>query len=281
MVVFSQNFTAHFVPSFLIQGKTSTLRHGDNTWGVLLPTTLIFMLLGVVAIGVRFTKHHSKVGSAYQKLLIFGVIWMIIGIIPAALGADDVPHSNRALLALPGFLLTAAAGFILFIDRLEQSKLNHIIRGNHNENNTLRDAVIGSCILLHGVFFLSFWRHYLTAFASQSAAAFQDGYLEAMELVKQYEKGTDGKPQVDKIMFSSEYGQPYIYALFSRKTDPVYYRGGSLIKYEFTDVSIGDFQRSNTLIVATQGDTDLPQAKADHIVYGSDGSVRFHLYYRP
>lgn len=282
LLLFSQNVGSHFSPSFLIQGQTSTLRHGDGRWGVLLPSTFIFLIIGFATTALQaLRKKPTKGLDRYQKLLQFGIIWLIIGIIPAGLGADDAPHSNRALLALPGFLLTAAAGWLILIEKVSQSKLNQKVLGNHGESHTVRDAVIGTSILLHAIFFLSYWRQYTTVFAADSSSSFQDGYLETMQLVEEYEKGLNGKPQVDKIIFSSEYGQPYIYALFTRKTDPLYYQGGSLIKYEFTEVDIGDFQRANTLIVATESNLDLPQEKADHLIYGSDGRVRFHLYYRP
>jgi 4-amino-4-deoxy-L-arabinose transferase-like glycosyltransferase len=278
-----QNFLAHFSPRFLVEGQTTTLRHGAGQWGVLLPTTMAFVVVGSMAVVVQLviTKKQGHVSTFYRPLLFFSLSWIVLGILPAALGADDVPHSNRALLALPGFLLLASCGWFILVDKVAKSKLNKSVLGNHGERNTVRNAVVGTTILLHGIFFLSFWRYYLTSFAAASSSAFQDGYLEAMKLAQEYERGLNGKPEVDKIMFSSEYGQPYIYALFTRQTSPEFYQGGSLIKYEFTDVSIGDFERANTLVVGTAGDTDLPQAKADHLVYGSDGKVRFHLYYRP
>lgn len=282
LTLFGQNFVTHFSPQFLILGETTTLRHGDGTWGVLLPTTAILVIVGALGLIRSFlAAKKSTPAIPYQKALLFSVAWLCIGIAPAALGADDVPHSNRALLALPGFLLLAASGWLILVDAVSKSKLNLTVKGNHGEPHSVRNALIGTTVLLHGIFFLSYWNHYLTAFAAESSSAFQDGYLEAMEIVKQYEKGMNGKPEVDKIMFSSEYGQPYIYAIFSRKTDPIYYQGGSLIKYEFTDVDMGDFQRTNTLIVGTVGDTDLPLEKADYVVYGSDGKMRFQLYYRP
>ncbi len=50
--------------------------------------------------------------------------------------------------------------------------------------------------------------------------------------------------QVEKILFTSDYGQPYIYALFVRETNPIWYRGGSLIKYEFKDeINMDDLSR--------------------------------------
>ncbi|PJC54114.1 MAG: hypothetical protein CO028_04075, partial [Candidatus Levybacteria bacterium CG_4_9_14_0_2_um_filter_35_21] len=77
---------------------------------------------------------------------------------------------------------------------------------------------------------------------------------------------------------TSDYGQPYIYALFVRKTNPIWYRGGSLIKYEFTDkIDEGDLTRNNTLVVGSNTD-ELPIENAEHIINGSDGKMRFQIY---
>lgn len=278
---FISNYLAHFNPAFLMMGQTTTLRHGTGNWGVLYPTTVLFFIVAIVSSGIEHAKPKKERYLTYQKLALLGLCWVGIGILPAALGADEVPHSNRALLALPGFLLAASAGLLASVEWISRHPLNQKIRGNHGEKNTVRDAFIGIIILLYGIFFFDFIHRYFTDFKQQSSAAFQDGYLDAMEVVKDYERGINGKPQVEKIMFSSEYGQPYIYALFSRKTDPRYYQGGSLIKYEFTDLDMGDFERKSTLLVASQANTDFPIHRADHLIYGSDGSVRFHLYYLP
>jgi len=127
---------------------------------------------------------------------------------------------------------------------------------------------------------IAYLHDYYTIFARESATAFQDGYLEAFTYLIPFEKGQNGNNQVDKIVFSSDYGQPYIYALFARKTNPIWYQGGSLIRYEFKDeVTIGDLERENTIVVASNKDDLLGKNdKADKIIYGSDGSERFRIY---
>jgi len=131
---------------------------------------------------------------------------------------------------------------------------------------------------LMSVYLLSvglYLRYYYQVYAKTSAHDYLDGYIEAMQLAHNYEKGTNGYPEVNKIVFTNDYGQAYIYALFVRKTNPIWYRGGSLIKYLFVDdINIGSLTEENALIVASQSD-DIPLEKADHLVYGSDGQVRF------
>jgi hypothetical protein len=68
--------------------------------------------------------------------------------------------------------------------------------------------------------------------------------------------------------------------LFIKKTHPLWYQAGGLQNYHFkSNVSIGDFQRENALLVAVPPGDLLPLEKADHNVYGSDGTLRFAIFY--
>ncbi len=190
------------------------------------------------------------------KFVWFCLAWIFAALIPAAL-SQPVPHANRALLALPGFIFLISLAFTY----LKNKKLQLFF------------------IALHLTFFGVYLNYYYQQFAKLSANDFKDGYLEAMQIAYEYEKGKNNKPEVNKIIFSSDYGQPYIYALFVRQTNPIWYRGGSLIKYEFKDeINTGDLMRENTLVVASKND-ELLAERASHLVYGSDGQIKFKLYY--
>lgn len=247
----------HLSPSFLVLGETDTLRHGDGRWGVLLPITLI---LAVLALCFALKKKTAR-----TYLFWLGFTLAFIGLLPAALGTN-APHSNRAFQALPGLILLAVAGW--------QGILSYKM------GDGIKKALLGMCILFESLFFISYLHHYYTQFSAQSAPAFQDGYLEAFRFALPYERGEDGLRAVDKIIFTADYGQPYIYALFVRKTNPIWYQGGSLSKYEFKDeVTVGDLERENTLVVASDSDELLGKNDhADHVIYGSDGRMRFRIY---
>lgn len=264
--IFLKQFLAHLNPTFLVMGQTTSFRHGDGSWGVLLPVTFFLTLLGVVFFFKKINQ--GKISRDY----LFVFFWIIIGIIPAALGSELVPHSNRALLALPGFLLLAILGLKDFSNCLVKTKINKKIIGSHGEKNMFLITILGLMIFLQTVFFIKYSHNYYNNFAKVSASDFTDGYLEAFDYVKQFENDKD------KIVFTSEYGQPYIFALFSRKTNPIWYQGGSLIKYEFKQVNIGDLQRENTVIVAGQESEFIEASRADKVVYGSDGEVRFKIF---
>jgi hypothetical protein len=258
-----QNFLQHLTPQFLLMGQTTTFRHGDGVWGVLLPLTLLLVAVGIFS-------------RAYRKISLFGLLWVVAGLLAPAVGFE-IPHSNRALLALPGFLWLAVVGFLTIGDWIKQTKANREIQGSHGEKNMVYKTFVGGFILLQAVFFTSYIHHYFNVFPADSGADFKEGYLEALEFVLPHEYGADGKTEAEKIIFTSQYGQPYIYTLIARETDPYEYHGGSLIKYEFKDVEIGDLNRANAVVVAA-GDDELPTERADKIIYGADGQIRFQIF---
>lgn len=265
-----RSYAAHLSPEFLLRGITNTYRHGAGYMGVLFLTTFLLLTPAIISI---LRRQKKSLEFKYQFLFLSLIF---CGLLPASV-AMEVPHSNRALLSLPGFLFLAVYGLEYLILILEKSQLNIRVSGTHNEKNIIVKSVIGTILAVHVLFSAAFIRHYFTNFAQLSTDDFNDGYLEAFEYAQKYEKG-DGVPAVDKIIFTSDYGQPYIYALFVRKTNPIWYQGGSLIKYEFTDkINMGDFLRKNTLIVGS-GRDDLPTEQAEHIIYGADGSVRFQIF---
>lgn len=269
----SYQLLLHFSPQFLFFGQTETLRHGDGHWGVLLLSEGVLILASIIG-AVQLSRNHWKTQQKLPRSLLLFVLswaWIAIGFLPAAIGVD-VPHANRGLFALPGFILAAVFGGRWLYGMMKETKLNTEWAGSKNEQHLVMKSFFGTLILIHGVFFLAYTRDYYTRFAAQSTSAFSDGYLEAFSVAKKYE------PSVEKILFTNAYGQPYIYALFARRTNPIWYQGGSLVKYEFTDhITVGDLARPNTLIVATP--EQIPIREANQMILGADGSVRFVVVY--
>lgn len=262
--IFTKQFFAHLSPTFLTMGETHSLRHGDGQWGVFFLPTFLLMLIGLISI----LKKQTKAGWW------LALVWIGVGILPAALGSELVPHSNRALLALPGFILLALIGLRTLSNWLIHSQLNQQIQGSHDEKNMVWTSVMGTLLLWQILLFVGYTQDYYSNFAKKSATDFADGYLEAFNYVKQAEK------DVDKIVFTSDYGQPYIFALFARQTNPIWYQGGSLVKYEFKDeINIGDLSRQKALIIGSASD-DLPIDQAEKLIYGSDGQIRFKIFRR-
>ena len=253
------NYLRHMSPQFLFFGETTTLRHGDGQWGVLYLLDAVFIL---TVICLFWQKKGKVIEQKFQrKFLIFGLVWIGVGLLPAAIGAE-IPHANRAIMALPGFLLLSSVGFFEIVELFPKNK--------NNTNFSIQSIVAYSLILGYLALTVSYMSNYFTRFSKESESDFYYGYIEAMEFAKKHED------ESEKILFTSRYGQPYIYALFVRKTNPIWYQGGSLIKYEFTDrISQIDLQRQNTLIIATPDEID---AKfADELIIAPDGMVKFVL----
>lgn len=273
------NTVSHFSPQYLVGGFTPTLRHGTGRWGILSPVEAMLIVGGFFTSIWLFTRKSEFFGT--KRLITVGYGWglflVVIGTLPAIIGVD-VPHSNRALLGFPGFMLLAVIGFLVILVGIAGSTWEREVSGSHGESYLLSKAWIGMVPLLVCIFGLAGLHHYFTTFAAQSASDFKDGYWEAFSWIVPYEKHQRNDPPVDQVVFSSRYGQPYIYALLVRKTDPIWYQGGSLNTYFFADkVTIRDLERPHTAIVAS-GEDDVPFGQADHIVYGSDGSIRFAVF---
>ena len=269
-----KSYATHLSPNFLLLGETTTLRHGTGYLGVLFITTFLLSILGVIALFRKQKKTKQSIKNLSYYRLFFGLL--VIGLLPACI-ALEVPHSSRSSLSFPGFVFLSIYGLDYLIKKIKLSQINKKMLGSHGEKNIVVMSVVGIILMTHIFFATLFFNHYFTVFAKESANAFKDGYIEAFEIAYSYEKGK-GVEEVDKIIFTSDYGQPYIYALFVRKTNPIWYRGGSLVKYEFyDDINEGDLARNNALIVGSNTD-DLPIEKADYIIYGSDGKMRFQIY---
>lgn len=278
-------YLKHFTPEFLLFGETITLRHGDGKWGVLYLSDIFFILIGLIPTliaaywwmygkAVETKENTKKFALPHARFFWFASGWVVIGLLPAAIGAE-APHANRALLALPGFVLLSAYGFHQLLTWLQQLRKNQTqdvkvlgIRMSSVDAANLVRIAVGMTVLVMSVSFLSYTHHYHTRFVHASEMDFKYGYQQAFEFARTHED------EVEKIIFTSKYGQPYIYAIFFRRTDPIWYQGGSLIKYEFPDsVKFSDLYRQNALIIATPEEIDA--SLADELVIAPSGKVMF------
>lgn len=276
LVTVIKNGLQHLSPPFLVFGASDSLRHSDGQYGVLLPTVALLLVLGLLA---GFFKRRTWPADALVsgKVYLFTLGYLAAAILPASV-ALEVPHPNRSLLALPAFLLVALVGLSWLVELCRARSWTHRFVGSHGEDQLPLKSLLGTLVGIQVLFFTAYLHHYFTKYSALSSGVFADGYLEAFNVAVQYEKGANGLPKADQILFTSEYGQPYIYALFARKTNPIYYQGGSLSKYIFTDtIAPSDLDRSKTLIVAGQS-SHLPLNEADRLIFAADGTVKFAIY---
>ncbi len=277
----AKNFVSHFTPNFLVLGKITNYRQGMGEWGILLPIPFI-VIIGWIGVAIFNTISAVKNGrnnaaSFLQSSKMIPLALIGIGFIPSSLGIDEVPHTIRSLLALPGFILLIVAIIEDMIEKLKASNINIKIVGSHGETNIVVKSVIGSGFLLHVITVIAMISMYFTSFQAKSSDAFISQYVPAMKLAHAYALG-EGQPKKDKIIVSSAYGQPYIFTLFANKISPYAYHNGILINYEFKKLDMGDFQRPNAVIFATELDEEFLAPRADYVLYGPDNSEQFKVF---
>lgn len=265
LIMFTDHLLQHLSPNFLLMGTADTLRHSTGEWGVLLLPHLVLLLF---SLGVwRVTQSNQL-----KLVWILGVCFWVVGLVPAALGID-LPHPNRALLALPGLIMLGVLGFDQLYKLVNESSLNSKLVGSHGEQGILYKTILGSFVMVHVGLFFSFWQFYRTEYPALASAEFQTGFIEALQVAKRFE------PTVNSIVISNDYGQAYIYALFVRRTNPIHHQGGDLsIKYLFVDLQAGELAKENTLVIATALD-DVPIDEADEVIYGPGEQPRFYIFY--
>lgn len=243
----------------LFFGWTDSLRHGTGKFGLL----YLFDAVPLIWLVVRALTQQwfaSQARLKYGKIMLFWLGWVVIGLLPTVL-SEQSPHPNRALLALPGFI-----GLITF-------GWHDLIRFTHHAKAIILIVII--YVLLLG----KYVQYYYSSYAKTSAPEFYDGnYAAAVRADSIEREGINGVKPV-KILYTSDYGQPYIFVLLAKQLSPIAYQGGALIKYEFTDkIATGDLMRPNTLLVASASD-EIPLDWASEVIYGSDGEVAFKIYY--
>lgn len=259
LLLLINNVLAHVSPSFLLLGKADSIRHSIGTLGVLYPTTAFLFIFGLLA----------KVKRNYLFPWFLAVIWIVAGLAPAIIGIE-VPHPNRALLALPGFLLFALLGIDLIAD--------YILKHTRHFDKHLKIFFMSLVILatMQTGYFLF---QYFGVYAKQSSPFFQDGYRELFTEVWSYYDGNNGRGSVEQIVITSEYGQPYIYALLTRRISTFQYHNGALINFIFPDVvQLSDLDRPNALVVAGEKSELIDRTQAFKVIYTRDGKPRFWLF---
>lgn len=274
--IFIEKYLAHVDPAFLVGGATNNYRHGDGSWGVLLPTTFVFWLY---FIGYYLFNNIQKTKNKIDFFDHLSIAMVIFGLIPAGISAGAVPHANRALLALPGFLLGSLLGFRYFLTWLAHSKWNKNIMGSHGELHTVLKSTVGIIVLAHILFAISMLRDYYVEFPAKSSEAFVEGYQAMITELNAYESGErDFVP--DQYVVTSSYGQPYIFVLFQNSMSPIAFHNGALVKFMFKEIDLGDLNRENTVVVSG-AEPDLRHHNPTTEITTSVGEPVFYIFERP
>jgi hypothetical protein len=188
-----------------------------------------------------------------------GLAFFFVGLIPPSLGLD-VPHSNRALLALPWAQLTAILGII----------------GVYECTTRLgRRFQMGIWMIIIGVLcynVINYVGIYNAVYTSSTALhELGYGYDELMAFVRPKEGG------VDHVYFTDSYGQAYIYILFFKRLTPMEYQHGGLANYTISSKPYTEATgKKNVLIVGTAEDFPDSVVPVKEIYY-PDGKIAFKV----
>lgn len=160
--VFISQYLTAFSPQFLFLSGDPIFRHSINNFGMLLLSSLPFLLLGVYSL---FKNRQSK----SHRFLLF---WLLIAPLGSSLTQDGGTHATRLILLLPALTLTTALGLITFFSLFK----NKFIR-----------TLLAIIIFLLTVFNLSsYWYEYSTHYRYQSAHHWHYGYQQIMTDLKPY-----------------------------------------------------------------------------------------------
>lgn len=234
-----KNYLIHYSPAYLFFGSSSMPRLQLKTVGPLLLIEAPFLLIGLIYLLKNKRKQWAQ----------FLLWWLMVGSIPAMIGRE-VPHPLRAYNLLPPLIIITALGIYQIMTRS-------------------RMYLIYGLFAVNSLFFL---HHYFFVYPAYSAPDWQYGYQEAVVFARQNED------QVDKIIFTSHYGQPHIFAYFYQNREPLSVFWGAMSKYLFRDIKWDeDKNLENVLIVGSA--QEIPASFPDIIkeIIFPDGQVAFRI----
>jgi hypothetical protein len=208
-------------------------RHHAVDMGMLYLWEAPFILMGIIML-------LKKKGS-------FPIFWWFLVAPTASAITSGTPHAVRALLFLPTYQVFTGVGLMGAQSWLRKQPWKHLVK------QAVAVVVLGFIFI--NVFY--YFQMYYVHSPIEVSQSWQYGYKQAVALVKQHEN------EVDKIVITYKYDQPYIYVLFYGKVDPAWYQaqwgGGEILraqrnfgKYEFRDIDWRQDQYAkNTIFVGT------------------------------
>lgn len=183
------NYLAHFNPHYLFISGDKNLRNQQQGWGQLYPVTIPLLLAGL------FYLVKAKRKEYYLILIL-----LLIGPIPAGL-TKEIPHSLRALSAIPFIALLSALG-IYYLNVLFKYK------------TWLQIFLILIYVSYFSIYFFEFVKNYPSYSSGEWQYAYRQLFMEVGYKFSEY----------DKVIVSDEYAQPYIFAAYYQKIDPNYFQ---------------------------------------------------------
>ena len=179
---FTKNYLSFLNPYLLFFKGTDHYQFNIPDTGILFSISLPFFYLGLVTL--------FKLPPKTKKLII---LWFLIGLFPAAITSGDFPVIRAAsILPIP---------YILIVLGLKRTP-----------------RLISLFVFLILIQFALYWNNYTHNYPKNYSWAWQYGYQESIEFVK------ENYDQYDEIWFTKKYGEPHEFVLFHWPWDPASYQ---------------------------------------------------------
>ncbi|MGB9911227.1 MAG: ArnT family glycosyltransferase [Microgenomates group bacterium] len=213
-----ERYLNHFSPRFLFfEGDWSNHRHSVPYVGVLNHMGILFLPLGVYYL---ISQNSKKQG--------FWWYWLAIAPLPAALSRDIIQATRSYFIVIPLSLLIALG--IYFVFQIVK-KIPHFFKV----------GILG--ILIFGWFFSFIF--YLDQFFIHLPFTYSEDWLYGYKQVVEFIK--DKTDDYEEVVFTSKYGQPYIFWLFYSQYPPEnYQKQAKLIEHPEGDV--GRVERIDNIV---------------------------------
>ena len=246
-------FFNHFSGRFLFfEGDWSSQRHGPPYMGMLYYLDILFLTLG----SVYLIKNKTR-GSGFIWW------WLVVSVLPSALTRDSIQAVRSLNMILPLSILIGLGLCEVYSWLRRRKRLAFILIG-------------GFVLLIYGYCFIYYLDMYYFHYPLKSSEYWQYGYKEAVEEVYK------NQGEYSKIVFTQEYGQPYIFWLFYNQYDPSSYQRQALLtenpygdvgaiegfdNIEFRDVYWpNDRSLKNSLFIGTEEGLPLRDINPDEAV---------------
>ncbi|MCX6724741.1 MAG: glycosyltransferase family 39 protein [Candidatus Shapirobacteria bacterium] len=188
---FLERYFNHFSGRFLFfEGDWSSLRHGPPYIGVLYFIDFFFLLIG--------SYWLIRQNSLASKFIWF---WLLVSPLPAALSRDSIQATRSLNMVLPLIIIIGCGMYQIYFWLKNQKKAIYVL-----------------CSLFYVLSYLWCFAYYLDQYyihySSQSSQYWQYGYKQLVKEIYPL------RNNYQKIVFTTNYGQPYIYWLFYSQYSP-------------------------------------------------------------
>jgi|TARA_B100001971_G_C18264350_1_gene590342 4-amino-4-deoxy-L-arabinose transferase-like glycosyltransferase len=200
---FFSNLLSHLSPDFLFISGDANLRHSLPGFGQAMLVLIPFILLALFFFACKQKKEGLFLVSSF-----------VIGIIPASLTAEGIPHALRSIAAVSFLEIIAAYGIFLLYKYLK------------NRKKYIKTAVIIFVGLLLASNSALLIYSYFIKYPPVSEDWFQFGLREAISYAEEHSK------DYDSIILTRNIEVAYVFPLFFAKLEPSeFQKSGKMGKY--------------------------------------------------